>query len=84
MDPMRINDWTLLTGASVQIRQQGQIFCSGYVDTVNADGTILWLQPPAQNRRLYEKAEFYEAWATGENTGHLSDGVTTTVSALQN
>jgi hypothetical protein len=65
----RITDWTLLTGASVEIRQQGRCVCSGYVDAVTEDGTILWLHPPAQSRRLFEKAEFYEAWATEDRTG---------------
>jgi hypothetical protein len=65
----RINDWTLLVGASMEIRQHGLPLCSGHVDAVTDDGTILWLQPAAQNRRLYEKAEFYEAWATEDRTG---------------
>jgi hypothetical protein len=69
MDLRRINDWTLLVGASIEIRQHGLPLCSGHVDAVTDDGTILWLQPPAQNRRLYEKAEFYEAWATEDRTG---------------
>lgn len=56
MNPRRINDWTLLTGASIEIRQQGSLVCSGYVDDVTEDGTILWLKPPAQNRRLFERA----------------------------
>jgi hypothetical protein len=59
----RIKDWTLLPGASVEIRQQGISVCSGYVDAVTDDGTILWVRSPAQNRRLFERAEFYEAWA---------------------
>ncbi|MEV7136170.1 hypothetical protein AB0N24_25250 [Arthrobacter sp. NPDC093128] len=69
MDLRRINDWTLLTGSSIEIRQQGSPVCSGYVDAVTEDGTILWLRPPAQNRRLFEKGEFYEAWAREDRTG---------------
>lgn len=65
----RIADWTLLTGASIEIRQQGSPVCSGYVDAVTEDGTILWLRPSAQGRRLFEKAAFYEAWATEDRTG---------------
>jgi hypothetical protein len=64
-----ITDWTLLTGASIEIRQQDTPICSGHVDAVTDDGTILWLQSPAQNRRLYEKAEFYEAWANEDRPG---------------
>ena len=69
MDLRHITDWTLLTGARIEIRQQGSPVCSGYVDAVTDDGTILWLRPAAQNRRLFEKAEFYEAWATEDRTG---------------
>lgn len=69
MDLRRINDWTLLVGASIEIRQHGLTLCSRHVDAVTDDGTILWLQPPVPNRRLYEKAEFYEAWATEDRTG---------------
>lgn len=69
MDLRRISDWTLLTGANVQIRQQGTHVCSGYVDAVNDDGDILWLQAQGQNRRLFERAEFYEVWAAEGRTG---------------
>ena len=62
MDLRRINDWTLLVGATVEIRQQGIPLCGGFVDAVTEDGTILWLQAPTRSRQLYEKAEFYEAW----------------------
>jgi hypothetical protein len=69
MSLRRVSDWTLLTGSSIEIRQQGSPVCRGYVDAVTANGTILWLQPPAQNRKLFEKAELYEAWATEDRTG---------------
>jgi hypothetical protein len=59
----RIRDWTLLPGQSVEIRQQGTAVCSGNVDAVTDDGRILWVSSPAQNRRLFDKAELYEAWA---------------------
>lgn len=69
MNFKRVTDWTFLTGASVEIRQQGIPVCSGHVDAGTDDGNILWLRLPAQNRRLFEKAEFYEAWATEGRTG---------------
>jgi hypothetical protein len=69
MELRRITDWTLLTGARVEIRQQGTTVSQGWVDAVTDDGNILWLHTPAQNRRLFEKAEFYEAWATEDRTG---------------
>ncbi|MEV8133570.1 hypothetical protein AB0O54_20810 [Pseudarthrobacter oxydans] len=65
----RIKDWTLLPGASIEIRQQGSYVCSGYVDAVTDDGDILWLISPSNNRKLFEKAEFYEAWAIEDRDG---------------
>lgn len=69
MDLRRITDWTFLPGATIEIRHQGSPVCSGHVDAVTDDGKVLWLRHPAQNRKLFEKAEFYEAWATEERTG---------------
>ena len=68
MDIRPIKDWTLLPGASVEIRQQGSFVCSGHVDAVTDDGKILWVITP-QSRRLFEKAEFYEAWAIENRDG---------------
>ncbi|MHC6231871.1 hypothetical protein ACX5I6_20265 [Arthrobacter sp. MMS24-T111] len=65
----RITDWTILPGARVEIRQQGFPVCTGHVDAVTEDGSILWLTAPAQQRRLFEKAEFYEAWAAEDRDG---------------
>ncbi|MBP2266308.1 hypothetical protein J3A64_001772 [Pseudarthrobacter sp. PvP004] len=56
-------------GANVELRQQGRPVCNGYVDDVNKDGAILWLLTPDHGRKLYEKAEFFEAWATKEALG---------------
>jgi hypothetical protein len=69
MDMRPIRDWRLLPGANVEIRQQGTAVCSGYVDAVTDDGKIIWVTSLGQNRRLYEKDEFYEAWATEESCG---------------
>lgn len=57
-----VRDWTLLPGACVEIRVQGQLVGAGCVDSVTDDGGILWLVGPAQTRKLYEKTERYEAW----------------------
>jgi hypothetical protein len=42
---------------------------SGMVDAVTDDGRILWLYSPVEGRRLYEKADLYQAWATEERAG---------------
>lgn len=69
MDLRHVTDWTTLVGASIELRQQGHPVCNGHVDAVTNDGSILWLQAPARGRKLYEKAEFYEAWAAEDRTG---------------
>lgn len=61
MAQRRITDWTLLPGATIEIRLRGSSVCSGHVDAVTDDGKILWLRSPALSRRLFEKAERYEA-----------------------
>lgn len=71
MDIRPIRDWTLLPGVNVEIRQHGTAVSSGYVDAVTDDGKIIWVKTPDQNRRLYEKDEFYEAWATEDGYGFL-------------
>lgn len=64
-----IDDWCTLSGAHVEIRQQGTIVGSGIVDAVTDDGRILWVVSPIEGRRLFEKDDFYQAWATEERTG---------------
>jgi hypothetical protein len=65
----RIDNWCTLDGANVEIRQQGSVVCSGIVDTVTEDGRILWIQSPIDGRRLFEKADFYQAWAIEGHAG---------------
>ncbi|MFJ6157665.1 hypothetical protein ACIQF8_18915 [Pseudarthrobacter sp. NPDC092184] len=36
---------------------------------VTDDGEILWVKSPSNNRKLFEKAEFYEAWAIEDRDG---------------
>lgn len=65
----QVNDWTLLPGASIEIRQQGRGVWNGLVDAVTDDGDILWVPNQSGQRRPFEKAELYEAWATEERDG---------------
>lgn len=66
LKPRYVKDWTTLAGACIEIRLQGQLLESGWVDSVTDDGAILWLVNPAQIRKLYEKAEYCEAWVIEE------------------
>jgi hypothetical protein len=69
MTQRRIDDWCTLNGASVEIRQQGSIICRGLVDDVTDDGRIMWVYSTVHGRRLFEKADFYQAWAVEERVG---------------
>ena len=69
MDSRLIDDWCLLTGASVEIRSRGVSVCSGTVDDVTDDGGILWIRSSTEGRRLFEKTASFEAWAVEERLG---------------
>jgi hypothetical protein len=71
MTPKRIDDWTTLARVQIEVRLNGQVVCSGTVDEVTTDGSILWIQPSNDHRRLYEKRAGYQVWATGETPGFL-------------
>lgn len=66
-----IEDWTVLVGVFVEIRLWGRTKCSGPVDAVSGDGSILWVHPPGSERRLYEKAGSYEAWTDQQSAPFL-------------
>lgn len=65
----RIDDWHSLPGAHVEIRHQGAAICTGTVDAVTSDGRILWVHTGPDGRRLFEKAEHFEAWAAEDRVG---------------
>jgi len=51
-----VDDWTGLKGRVIEVHEQGQIIDRGAVDSVTADGLILWLAfDGALPRRLVEK-----------------------------
>lgn len=64
-----VDDWTSLPGVEAEVRLNGNSICSGKVDAVTADGEILWLAPAAGTRKLYEKAEHFQAWARADEVG---------------
>lgn len=66
---IRIDDWTALAGATAVIKIHGTPVCTGTVDTVTEDGKILWLQPKADSRRLFEKTPACQAWVNDDNPG---------------
>lgn len=69
MDLRHVSDWTTLVGAQVEMRREGISMACGRVDTVTTDGSMLWLLPGLDPRKLYDKAERYEAWASDSRLG---------------
>ena len=69
MNQRPIADWSTLRGACVEIRQDGLPVSRGTVDDVTDDGSILWLHSATDGRRLFEKSNFYQAWAIEERVG---------------
>ncbi len=69
MELRRIDDWSTLNGANVEIRLKGRIVCAGTVDTVTEDGRIIWILPTGDTRRLYEQNGIFEVWAIEESAG---------------
>lgn len=67
-----IEDWTVLAGVTSEIQIDGLTVCAGIVDAVTDDGTILWIQPRTDSRRMYEKTTACQAWAEEENLGKLA------------
>jgi hypothetical protein len=65
----RVDDWTILTGASVEIRKDGTAVRRGRVEDTTPDGCILWLSGgQGEPRRLFEKTEGFHVWACSEQT----------------
>lgn len=70
----RVDDWRALNNIHVEIRLGARILCYGLVDAVTADGTVLWVNPAGEERRLYEKSDAFEAWVDAEHSIHLELG----------
>lgn len=64
-----VDDWTILTGASVEMRLKETIVRRGWVEDTTADGRILWLfAGEGEPRKLFEKAEGFHVWVQSERT----------------
>ena len=65
--------WRRLIGATVQLRQHGQLIRTGIVDDAMSDSTALWIAgDAAQPRTMYEAAHGIEVWAHPEEA---EDGI---------
>lgn len=63
-------DWTILPGMDVEIRQWGVKVRIGRVDVAMEDGTALWLAGNGvYERKMIEKAEGFSAWGSASRCG---------------
>jgi hypothetical protein len=85
MELRHISEWPTLVGAKVEIRREGISIARGRLDAVTMDGTMLWLHPGLDSRKLYEKADLYEAWASDSRLGfHYQINLSEAESAAHN
>jgi len=55
--------WAPTIGVLVQIRQNGQLICEGYVEAVTKDDQVLWLaREGVETRKMFHRVEGYEVW----------------------
>ncbi len=52
MGRRRIEDWTTLVVATVEIRRHGQRISKGHVDTGTTAGRVLWLHAGNQQKNV--------------------------------
>ncbi|MFF1255010.1 hypothetical protein ACFVYC_21285 [Pseudarthrobacter sp. NPDC058329] len=53
--PRQHGDWSLLINALVEIRQNGQVIRTGFVEEVMPDSSVLWLAADRDNpRQMFE------------------------------
>ncbi|WP_331456852.1 hypothetical protein, partial [Arthrobacter sp. ZBG10] len=60
----RREDWSQLTGRTVEVWMQGEHIATGIVDQAADDDSVLWIAGAgADTRRLFDKFSGYQIWA---------------------
>lgn len=60
---MMVQDWSSLQDMQVQITEDGHVLREGRVDTVAADGSVLWLAMDGVfGRQMILRSDGVEAW----------------------
>ncbi len=77
--PRKHGDWNLLINALVEIRQNGQVIRTGFVEDVMPDSSVLWLAADRDNpRQMFEACQGHQVWVTPQAlSGELSYRMTT-------
>ena len=58
-------EWALLVNALVEIRHNGKVLRTGFVEDAMPDSSALWIAADNRNsRQIFEAAEGHEVWVT--------------------
>ena len=76
---LRHMEWTLLINTLVEIRFNGQVLRTGFVDDAMPDSSALWIAADHRGpRQIFEACEGHEVWvAPRELSGELNYRMTT-------
>ncbi|MFP3459937.1 hypothetical protein R5O87_03680 [Arthrobacter globiformis] len=58
-------EWSLLVNALVEIRHNGQLIRTGFVEDAMPDSSALWIAADNRNsRQMFQATEGHEVWVT--------------------
>ncbi|RKO21817.1 hypothetical protein D7Z96_15245 [Pseudarthrobacter phenanthrenivorans] len=79
--PRKHVEWSLLINALVDIRHNGQVIRSGFVDDAMPDSSALWIAADAAHpRQMFEAAQGHQVWVTPQElSGDLNYRMTSTL-----
>jgi len=71
--PFEHFEWSLLTNALVEIRRDGSVIRTGFVEDAMPDSSALWISAAANDpRQMFEASEGYKVWVLPQElTGTL-------------
>jgi hypothetical protein len=71
--PSKHGAWSLLINALVEIRHDGQVIRTGFVEDAMPDSSVLWIAADANGpRQMFEASQGHQVWVTPQE---LPDGL---------
>jgi hypothetical protein len=72
--PLKHAAWSTLINALVEIRHNGQVIRTGFVEEAMPDSSALWIAADSKNsRQMFEASQGHEVWVTPQQlSGELS------------